>query len=73
MNSIIFLSNNEFENIKKNCDFTEQELYILEHMRKDDLTNEGMAMNLNISAHKFKQVKSLMQLKIYRQAAQRAT
>lgn len=54
MNSVEFLTQNEFKKLKANLELTEQEQFILEHLRLNDLTNEGMALELNVSAHKFK-------------------
>lgn len=68
MNSVEFLTVNEFEKLKSNLELTEQERFILEHMRRNDLTNEGMALELNISSHKFKQIKASLKMKIYKQA-----
>lgn len=68
MNSVEFLTANEFEKLKSNLELTEQERFILEHMRRNDLTNEGMALELNISLHKFKQIKASLKMKIYKRA-----
>ncbi len=70
MNSVEFLTQNEFKKLKANLELTEQEQFILEHLRLNDLTNEGMALELNVSAHKFKQIKASLKMKIYKKACQ---
>lgn len=68
MNTIEYLSQAEYESLLNNIDFTETELFIVKHMRINDLTNEGMMQHLNISDYKFKKNKSNALLKIFKEA-----
>lgn len=68
MNTIEYLSDIEYNNLLSNCDFTKNELFIVQHMRQNDLTCEGIAMELGVSYHKFKTIKANALLKIFKQA-----
>ena len=69
MNTIEYLTKNEYENLKQNIDFTDEELFVIKHLRLNDLTCEGIAQELNVSYHKFKKIKGEALLKIFRQAS----
>lgn len=70
MNTIEYLTQSEYESLLNNIDFTNEELFIVKHMRLNDLTNDGMAQRLNISDYKFKKYKSNALLKIFHKACE---
>ena len=68
MNTIEYLTDGEYKKLIDNIDFTNDELVVIKHLRKNDLTCEGIAMELGVSYHKFKTIKANALLKIFKQA-----
>lgn len=69
MINLSFLTNNDVEKLTKNIGFTEDEKFILEHLVKDDLNDDGIMLRLHMHRNKYYDTKMRTLYKIIRYAA----
>lgn len=69
MNEVQFLTDNEYKKLKNNLDLTAEEEKLLDYIKTNSLTAEGIALKMNISNHRYKAVKNMIVMKILRYVA----
>ena len=69
MNDIQFLTDTEYKNLKSNLDLTAEEETLLDMLKANSLTADGIAAKMNISQHRYKAVKNMVTMKILRHAS----
>lgn len=70
MNNLTFLTPRDVKILHKKADFTEDQLTILEHLRKGNLSDDGIRMELKMSRSKYYDTKNSLFIKIVRLAVQ---
>ncbi|WP_290911241.1 hypothetical protein [Eubacterium sp.] len=69
MIDLSFLSKSEVEHLDKQIGFTDNEKEIIEHLVKNDLTDDGIMLELHLSRNKYYKIKLNAVYKIVRYAA----
>lgn len=69
MIDLSFLSKSEVEHLDDKIGFTDTEKEIIEHLVKNDLTDDGIMLKLHLSRNKYYKVKLNAVYKIVRYAA----
>lgn len=70
MIDLSFLTPRDVKILHEKADFTADQLAILEHLRKNDLTDEGIMLELGLSRNKYYKTKNDLISKIIRLAVQ---
>ncbi len=70
MVDLSFLTIKDIEILDQKAGFTEEQRVILEHLRKNDLTDEGIMYELRLSRNKYYKTKENLIQKIIRTAVQ---
>jgi DNA-binding transcriptional ArsR family regulator len=65
-----FLTVKDIEVLDKKAGFTYEQRVILEHLQKNDLTDEGIMLELRLSRNKYYKIKENLIQKIIRTAVQ---
>ena len=69
MIDLSFLSKSEVEHLDEQIGFTDIEKEIIEHLVKNDLTDDGIMLELHLSRNKYYKIKLNAVCKIIRYAA----
>ena len=69
MIDLSFLSKSEVEHLDERIGFTDIEKEIIEHLVKNDLTDDGIMLELHLSRNKYYKIKLNAVYKIIRYAA----
>lgn len=64
MRDLSFLTNAQMEKIKQLNTFTADELYIIEHLRKQDKTDLGIRLELGLNKNKYYDIKVRLEQKL---------
>lgn len=70
MIDLSFLTPRDVKTLHEKVDFTRDQLAILEHLRKSDLSDEGIMTELKMSRSKYYAVKNSLFIKIIHAAVQ---
>lgn len=70
MVDLSFLTIKDIETLDKKAGFTNEQRIILEHLRKNDLSDEGIMLELRLSRNKYYKIKENLIQKIIRAAVQ---
>lgn len=70
MIDLTFLTPKDVTTLHEKADFTEDQLAILKHLRKGDLSDEGIMLELQLSRNKYYKIKADLLCKIIRAAVQ---
>ena len=70
MVDLSFLTKKDIEILDEKADFTDEQRVILEHLRKNDLSDEGIMLKLRLSRNKYYKIKENLIQKIIRTAVQ---
>lgn len=70
MFDLSFLTVKDIEVLDKKAGFTDEQRIILEHLRKNDLSDEGIMLELRLSRNKYYKIKENLIQKIIRTAVQ---
>ncbi len=70
MIDLSFLTVKDIEILDKKAGFTAEQKIILEHLRKNDLSDEGIMLELRLSRNKYYKIKENLIQKIIRTAVQ---
>jgi DNA-binding transcriptional ArsR family regulator len=65
-----FLTKKDIEILDEKAGFTDEQRVILEHLRKNDLSDEGIMLELRLSRNKYYKIKENLIQKIIRTAVQ---
>lgn len=71
MFDLTWLTVKDIEVLDQKAEFTEEQRIILEHLRKNDLNDEGIMLELRLSRNKYYKIKENLMQKIIRTAVQR--
>lgn len=70
MVDLSFLTIKDIEILDEKAGFTDEQRVILEHLRKNDLSDEGIMLELRLSRNKYYKIKENLIQKIIRTAVQ---
>ena len=70
MFDLSFLTKKDIEVLNEKAELTEEQKIILEHLRRNDLTDDGIMLELRLSRNKYYKIKEKLFEKIIRTAAQ---
>lgn len=70
MNDLTFLTPRDVKILHEKADFTADQLAILEYLRKGNLSDDGIMLELKMSRSKYYAVKNSLFIKIVRLAVQ---
>ena len=70
MRGLTFLTPKDIKILHEKADFTEDQLAILKHLRKGDLSDEGIMLELQLSRNKYYDIKADLLYKIVMAAVQ---
>lgn len=70
MFDLSFLTKKDIEVLNEKAELTEEQKIILEHLRKNDLSDDGIMMELRLSRNKYYKMKEKLFEKIIRTAVQ---
>lgn len=70
MVDLSFLTIKDIEILNEKAGFTDEQKIILEHLRKNDLSDEGIMLELRLSRNKYYKIKENLIQKIIRTAVQ---
>lgn len=70
MFDLSFLTKKDIEVLEAKAELTDEQRIILEHLRKGDLTDEGIMLELRLNRNKYYKIKEKLFEKIIRTAVQ---
>lgn len=70
MVDLSFLTIKDIETLDKKAGLTDEQRVIIEHLRKNDLSDEGIMLELRLSRNKYYKIKENLIQKIIRTAVQ---
>lgn len=70
MFDLSFLTKKDIEVLNEKAELTEEQKIILEHLRRNDLTDDGIMLELRLSRNKYYKIKGKLFEKIIRTAVQ---
>lgn len=70
MFDLSFLTKKDIEVLREKAELSEEQWAILEHLRRNDLTDEGIMLELCLSRNKYYRIKEKLFEKIIRTAVQ---
>lgn len=70
MFDLSFLTKKDIEVLNEKAELTEEQKIILEHLRRNDLTDDGIMLELRLSRNKYYKIKEKLFEKIIRTAVQ---
>lgn len=70
MLDLTFLTPKDVDTLHEKVDFTKDQILILKHLRKGDLSDEGIMLELQLSRNKYYKIKADLLCKIIRAAVQ---
>lgn len=70
MFDLSFLTAKDISILNEKAELTDEQKIILEHLRKNDLTDEGIMLELSLSRNKYYKIKEKLFEKIIRTAVQ---